>query len=84
MYAIRSYYDDYNEGSGNIFDLLKDKLFSMEDLIDLGILDGENPLENLGELIDNDNRFSMSVITSYSIHYTKLYEMCCRCRTDRS
>ncbi len=66
--------DDYNEGSGNIFDLLKDKLFSMEDLIDLGILDGENPLENLGELIDNDNRFSMSDIDISSLNLESLSE----------
>ena len=66
--------DDYKEGTGNIFDLLKDKLFSLEDLTDLGILSGENTLEKIGELIDNDNRFSMSDIDIGSLHLEHLSE----------
>jgi len=66
--------DEYNEGSGSIFDLMKDKLFSLEDLINLGIFDNEDSLEDLGESIDNDNRFSMSDIDISSLHLENLSE----------
>jgi len=52
--------DSFKEGAGNVFNLMKEGLFTLDELVDLGILEKDHPLESLGELIDKDNRFSMS------------------------
>lgn len=46
--------------------------FSLDELIDLGVLDGENTLESLGQFADNDNRFSMSDIDISSLNLDSL------------
>lgn len=64
--------DEFKEGAGNIFGMMKKGLFSLDELIHLGILDGENPLKSLGEKIDNDNKFSMSDIDINSLNLENL------------
>ena len=60
--------DDFKNGASNVFSLLKDNLFSLDELSDLKILDNKNPLQSLGELIDNDKSFSMSDINIDSLN----------------
>ena len=46
--------------------------FSLDELIDLNILDGDNTLESLGQFADNDNGFSMSDIDISSLNLEAL------------
>lgn len=46
--------------------------FSLNELIDLDILDGDNTMESLGQFADNDNRFSMSDIDISSLNLKSL------------
>lgn len=50
----------------------EDNDFSLNELIDLGILDNENTLESLGHFADNDNDFSMSDIDINSLNLSAL------------
>ena len=65
---------DFKDGASNVFNLMKDGLFSLKELTELGILDDENPLESLGELIDNNKSFSMSDIDISSLNIENLTE----------
>ena len=50
----------------------EDSDFSLNELINLGILDNENTLESLGHFADNDNDFSMSDIDINSLNLSAL------------
>ena len=86
MYAIRSYYGTkYHkiiiQGSG--IGTVTDALYAIEKLV---YIDKEYTLEQLNEILknnwENDKLLQQkvrrieNVITSYSIHYTKLYDWC--------
>jgi len=64
--------DDFKNGVTSVFNLMKDGLFSLTELIDLGILDKETPMESLGKLIDNDESFSVSDIDIDSLSLENL------------
>jgi len=49
-----------------------DNNFSLNELVDLGILDNENTLESLAQFADNDKSFSMSDIDIDSLNLGKL------------
>ena len=73
MYAIRSYYEELKDIVAKLDDLelLYQKVHSMEIFL--------NRFKKLGDLIMHLQKIEKStymlVITSYSIHYTKLYEV---------
>lgn len=50
----------------------EDSDFSLNELIDLGVLDKENTLESFANFADNDNRFSMSDIDISSLDLSTL------------
>lgn len=64
--------DSFKDGASNIFNLFKGGLFSLSELADLGILDKDNPLQSLGELIDNDERVSITDIDISSLNLEHL------------
>ena len=73
MYAIRSYYESNGEMvTVNIGEDEKDPVFCVTDL--LPHLATEQMKRTLSEGIKGEELNILIVITSYSIHYTKLYE----------
>jgi len=64
--------DEFKDGVINVFALMKDNIFSQDELSDMNILDGKKPLESLGELIDNDKSFSVSDIDIDSLNLENL------------
>ena len=68
MYAIRSYYEqDAGQDNGSL------KIYGTIDIRDANLAFTEQ--ERLTEvLVDEGDSVAAGVITSYSIHYTKLYD----------
>ena len=76
MYAIRSYY-----GEGHLAELTADGetvLLVLEESERFHILQGRSVsgLYHFAILVPDRLSLGLAVITSYSIHYTKLYEVC--------
>ena len=84
MYAIRSYYDGFKAGADiNVTDAWET---TMGEGIKVGVMgisgimgSHEDLVDNIGGVYDigtglSDIDTNISVITSYSIHYTKLYD----------
>ena len=71
MYAIRSYYDEGLEKTQKLADVLSD--FDPE--AKLVYVDFKEELAKIKDELTEINRDKYTcVITSYSIHYTKLYD----------
>ncbi|MEX1377186.1 MAG: hypothetical protein AB1Z23_06895 [Eubacteriales bacterium] len=64
--------DDFKNGVSNVFSLFKDNLFSLDELGDADVVDDEKPLKSIGEMIDNDDSFSITDISISSLNLENL------------